>query len=86
MKRLSGFGIIGVIATVAVVALVGLLAWLGYDAWQNNSSDSVSTSESKAAESLPEVNTKDDLDAAESAVLEVNPDSLDTVSIDETIQ
>lgn len=85
----SGFSIIELIVIIVVIAIIGLLGWTGYNAWQGQNTVETTTATGDVtsdAESLPTVTNASDLDDAMTAVEDVNPDSLDTTAIDETLE
>lgn len=82
----SGFSVVEVLIVVVVVVIAGLVAYKGYGAYTaNKSTGSSSTSQASETQSLPTVESKSDLDAAQKTVENVQPDQLDTAPIDETL-
>ncbi len=88
MRKKIGYGTLGIILIIGVIAVIGIVAWRGYDARTADETHSTTRQQAEDADKkdpLPSVTTTSDLNAAEKAVQDVDPDSLSTSVIDESL-
>ncbi|HTK39876.1 MAG TPA: hypothetical protein VL362_03340 [Patescibacteria group bacterium] len=85
MRRFQNFNITEFVIIVVVVVIAGLLISRGYEAWKSATAPSTSE-QTNTHDVLPQVKQKSDLDRAQKAVENVDPDSLDTSAIDQTLK
>lgn len=87
-KNDKGFSVVEVLVVIAVIALLGLLGWTFLSRQSANNASNTDTSNNTAVEvTLPAVNSKDDLQAAEDAVTAIDVDkAIDTSDIDASLE
>lgn len=87
-KNDKGFSVVEVLLVLAVIAIIGLLGWAFFNRQATNNTSDTNTGNSASVEAtLPAVNSKDDLQAAEDAVNAIDVDkSIDASDIDASLE
>ncbi len=87
-KNNKGFSVVEIIIVLAVIAIIGLVGWNIFSRQATDSPTDTNASDSTSVEmTLPAVNSKDDLQAAEDAVNAIDIDeSIDMGDIDASLE